>query len=130
MDIRCGHCKGRHDSIDEVFECWSYEAQPQEVCCGCDALKGYASTPEEVQRLSRQGCSCDGLQGQVRPRTIEEIRAEHKHFKCNCPPEYSMCKMVVIYQSELGRLDGTRNGTNGGVGHGGWSGYGNQLEKV
>ena len=74
MNIRCGHCNGRHTSVDEVRLCGSQEYEPQEVCCSiCDALKGYAYTPEDADRLNRTGCGCDGLKGQV--LSVEELDA-------------------------------------------------------
>jgi len=110
-------------SYDDQFD------EAVEVCCGiCDGLKGYATTSSEMARLNRTGCGCDGAQGQEREETFDEFRARMQHNKCDCPTSYSMCRIIVIWNSKFDRLDGTRNGTNGGVGHGGWTGYGNQLE--
>lgn len=80
MNIRCGHCKGRHDDVRGVQACsWGITIwdEPIEVCCGiCDALKGYAYNEEDMSKLNRTGCGCDGMKGMVRPLTVEELDAK------------------------------------------------------
>ena len=50
--IICGHCKGIHDSVEDVRECAAFDFEPREVACrSCDSVMGYVAH-DEIKHFS------------------------------------------------------------------------------